>query len=68
MPQNRGIGMPALSGNFCNLKIPLMLLLTVLLFSFVIWQEGVTTMMSAVAIELGIHFAITIGCRVQGRT
>ncbi len=44
------------------------MLLTVSLVAFAAWQEGVVSMMSAIAIELAMHFAIVVGSRVERRT
>jgi len=54
-------------GNLYNLKTLLLLLLSVLLSAFAIWQKGVETMI-AVAIEFAVLFAIAVGSRVQDRT
>ena len=40
----------------------------VLLFVFAAWQEGVVAMLSAVAVEFAVHFAIVVGSRVERRT
>ena len=46
----------------------LVVLLTVSLFTFAAWQEGVIAMLNAVAVEFAVHFAIVVGSRVERRT
>jgi MFS superfamily sulfate permease-like transporter len=67
-PHKKGAGATDRHGNLYNLKTLLTLFLTVLLLVFAAWQEGVTNMISAVAIEFAVHLAITVGSRVKCRT
>jgi len=67
-PHERGAGATDRRGNLSNLKTLLTILLTMLLFAFAAWQEGVVPMATAIAIEMAVHFAITVGSRVEDRT
>lgn len=42
----------------------ILLVVVVFLLLVVVELEGVTSMMSAVAVELAVHFALTVGSRV----
>lgn len=42
----------------------ILLIVVVLLLLVVVELEGVKSMMSAVAVELAVHFALTVGSRV----
>jgi hypothetical protein len=67
-PRSRGAGATDRRGNLSNRKSFLMVLAIALLLAFAAWQEGVATMLSAVAIEFAVYFAVTVGSRVQSRT
>jgi hypothetical protein len=55
-------------GGINNRRSFLVLFLTMLLLTFAAWQEGVAAMLSAVAVEVAVHFAIVVGSRVERRT
>ena len=64
----RSAGATDRHGEINNRRSLLVLVLTVLLFTFAAWQEGVAAMLSTVAVELAVHFAIVVGSRVERRT
>lgn len=41
---------------------------TLVLLALAGWKGGAMNLMCAVAIELGVHFLITVGSRVESRT
>lgn len=44
------------------------LLAILLLFALAAWKGGAMNLMCTVAIELGVHFVIRVGSRVESRT
>ena len=64
----RSAGATDRNGEINNRRSWFVLFVMVLLFVFAAWQEGVVAMLSAVAVEFAVHFAIVVGSRVERRT